>query len=76
MKESIKYALNNVEEALDYAMRYSRGIERDLARRFALMYVNEYTYEMPPKVVRAIEKMFEIAEEENILKKPDLDVLF
>jgi len=75
MRESVVYALENVDEALDYAMRYSR-VERDVARRFALMYVNEYTVEMPPKVLRAIEKLFEIAEERGILKKPKLDVLF
>ncbi len=76
MKESIRYALENVDEALNYAMNYSRGLERELVREFALMYVNDYTYEMPPKVVKAIEKLFEIAEDRSILKKPMLDILF
>jgi 1,4-dihydroxy-6-naphthoate synthase len=76
MKASIEYALNNVEEALDYAMRYSRGLSRDLVRKFALMYVNEYTLEMPKSVVKAIEVMFEMAEEKGLLKKPELDILF
>jgi len=76
MKESIKFALENVDEALDYAMRYSRGLDRELVKKFALMYVNEYTYEMPPKVVKAIEKLYEMAEEKGILKKPKLDILF
>jgi 1,4-dihydroxy-6-naphthoate synthase len=76
MKESIRYALENVDEALDYAMNYSRGLERGLVRKFALMYVNDYTYEMPPKVVKAIEKLFEIAEDKGILKRPILDILF
>ncbi len=76
MRESIRYALDHVDEAVDYAMRYSRGMSRELVKKFALMYVNEYTYEMPKKVVRAIETLFEIAEENGILKKPKLDILF
>ncbi len=76
MRESIRYALNNVDEALDWAMKYSRGMSRDLVKKFALMYVNEYTYEMPPNVVKAIERLYEMAEEEKILKKPKLDILF
>lgn len=76
MKESIKYALTHVDEAVDYAMRYSRGMSKDLVRKFALMYVNDYTYEMPPKVVKAMERMFEMAEEKGILNKPKLDILF
>ena len=76
LKESIKYALENVEEAVDYAMKYSRGMSRNLVKKFALMYVNEYTYEMPKNVIRAIETLFEIAEGKDILKKPKLDILF
>jgi len=75
MRESVKYALENVEEALDYASRYSRGLDRDRMRRFVLMYVNRYTVDMPPEVVKALNLMFEMAEEKGILKKPKIDVL-
>jgi 1,4-dihydroxy-6-naphthoate synthase len=47
MRESIQYALDNVEEALQYAMKYARGANKELVKKFALMYVNKYTYEMP-----------------------------
>ncbi len=45
LTESIEYALDHREEALDYAMRYARGLEDDPARsdRFVSMYVNEWT---------------------------------
>ncbi|ADB58288.1 menaquinone biosynthesis family protein [Archaeoglobus profundus] len=75
MKESIKYALENVDEAVDYAMKYSRGMSRDLVKKFATMYVNEYTYEMPESVVKAMERMFDMAEKKGIVKKPKLDIL-
>jgi len=45
LRESIDCGLEHRQEALDYAMRYARGIEDDRARadRFVGMYVNEWT---------------------------------
>ena len=76
MKESIKYALEHPEEAVSYAMKYSRGLSKELTEKFAKMYVNDYTYEMPENVVEAINVLFDMAEEKEILKKPVVDVLF
>ncbi len=45
LRESIAYALDHREEALDYAMEYARGLEteRGMADRFVGMYVNQRT---------------------------------
>lgn len=45
LRESIRYALDHREEALDYAMEYARGLEteRGMADRFVGMYVNART---------------------------------
>ena len=45
LRESIDCGLGRRQEALDYALRYARGIEDDRARadRFVGMYVNEWT---------------------------------
>ncbi len=45
LRESIDCGLGRRQEALDYALRYARGIEtdRDRADRFVGMYVNEWT---------------------------------
>ncbi|WP_456469540.1 menaquinone biosynthesis family protein [Archaeoglobus sp.] len=75
MRESINYALKNVDEAIGYAMRYSRGLDRERAKKFALMYVNEYTYRMPESVVEALKRLYRMAEENGILKMPKLDIL-
>lgn len=42
-KESIVYALEHEDEALDFAMKYAGGLEREKARKFVGMYVNELT---------------------------------
>lgn len=75
MKESVIYALENLEEALSYAERYARGMDRERLKRFVMMYVNTYTLEMPEKVLKALDLLFEMAEERGIVKKPPLDVL-
>lgn len=43
LKRSIVYGLEHREEALEYAMRFARGLKPHLADRFVGMYVNERT---------------------------------
>ena len=43
LAESIAAGLANREEAMEYAMRFGRGLRADLADRFVGMYVNELT---------------------------------
>ena len=75
MRGSIRYALENVEEAMEHAMKYSRGEDRELIRKFTLMYVNDYTYEMPESVRKALGKLYKMGEEKGLLKAPPLDIL-
>ena len=46
LQESIKYALDHKDDALEYAMQYSRGKSRELIEKFVLMYVNDVTVNM------------------------------
>jgi len=41
--ESIEYALGHRKDALDYAMRFARDLDREKADRFVSMYVNDWT---------------------------------
>src|SRR5881409_4253123 len=43
LRDSIAWAHAHVDEALEYEMRYGRGIDKETCRRFVLMYVNDYT---------------------------------
>ena len=45
-KESIQYALNHREDALEYASQFGRGISHDLNDRFVAMYVNDRTVDL------------------------------
>jgi 1,4-dihydroxy-6-naphthoate synthase len=75
MRESIEFALRNVDSAMEYAMKYSRGLDKETATRFALMYVNKYTYKMPESVINALEVLYKLGEEKSLLEMPPLDVL-
>jgi len=76
LRESVQYALENVEEAMQHAMKYSRDADKELVKRFALMYVNKYTYEMPEGVVKALEMLYRMAERKGFFERPPLDILF
>jgi 1,4-dihydroxy-6-naphthoate synthase len=58
LRDSIAWAQANVDEALEYAMRYGRGIDKDTCRRFVLMYVNEFTLALGSEGRAAVERLF------------------
>ena len=58
LRDSIAWAHANVDEALEYAMRYGRGIDRETCRRFVLMYVNDYTVSLGAEGRAAVERLF------------------
>ncbi len=43
LSRSIEYGLAHRDAALDHAMRYARGLDRERADRFVAMYVNAWT---------------------------------
>jgi 1,4-dihydroxy-6-naphthoate synthase len=58
LRDSIAWAHAHVDEALEYAMRYGRGIDKETARRFVLMYVNDLTLALGREGRAAIERLF------------------
>ncbi len=76
MKESIEFSLKNPDDAMSYAMRYARGMDFRTAKKFAMMYVNQYTLSMPESVKEAMKTLFEMAEKKGMVKMPPLDILY
>ena len=74
LRDSIAWAHANVDEALDYAMRYGRGIDKETCRRFVLMYVNNYTLSLGPDGHAAVERLFTMARDRGLIGEiPALD---
>jgi 1,4-dihydroxy-6-naphthoate synthase len=75
LKESIRYALDHREEALEYALRYARDLEPALADRFVGMYVNDWTLDYGPRGREAVRTLLRRAAEAGLVPGP-LDVQF
>jgi 1,4-dihydroxy-6-naphthoate synthase len=69
LKTSIEYGLENREEALQYAMKFGRGVETPTADRFVGMYVNDYTVDMGKKVKEGLQVLQKAAFDSGLLKK-------
>lgn len=66
--KSIKYGLDNIDAALDYAMQFGRGQPKETVRKFVKMYVNNLTLDMGHEGKKALERMFEMAKAEKMLE--------
>jgi len=69
MRESILYALENHEEALNYAMQFARDMEAPLAEKFVGMYVNHYTVDAGDVLPRAAQKLLDLGYEAGVIPK-------
>ena len=67
MRESISYALENHEEALNYALQFARDLELPLAEKFVGMYVNHYTVDAGEVVPRAAQKLLDLGFEAGVI---------
>ena len=67
LQASIEYGLNNLDDALDYAMQYSRGKPRELIEKFVKMYVNKVTVNMGDRGEESIRRLFEMAKQKKIV---------
>jgi 1,4-dihydroxy-6-naphthoate synthase len=75
LRESIVYALDHRQEALDYALRYARDLDPALADRFVGMYVNDWTVDYGPKGREAVRTLLNRGAEAGLVPGP-LDVQF
>jgi 1,4-dihydroxy-6-naphthoate synthase len=74
LQESIEYALDNLDDAIDYAMQYSRGKPRDLIEKFVKMYVNQVTVNMGDSGEESIRRVFEMAKEKGLVPEFNLSI--
>ncbi len=74
IRRSIQYGLDHREEAIDYAIQFSRGLDLQKADRFIGMYVNELTLDYGEDGRKAVRLLLAEAHKQNIIPKSvDLD---
>jgi 1,4-dihydroxy-6-naphthoate synthase len=57
LRDSIEYSLTHRNAAVDYALRFGRDLDRQLADRFVGMYVNDWTLDYGPRGREAITRL-------------------
>jgi 5,8-dihydroxy-2-naphthoate synthase len=67
IKKSIQYGLDHREEAMAYAMQFSRGLDTHRVDRFIGMYVNELTLDYGSEGKEAVQKLLEEAYKKKII---------
>lgn len=67
LRDSIQYALDHREQALQYAMQFARDLDPRLADRFVGMYVNERTLDYGADGKEAIRRLLETGYREGII---------
>jgi len=72
LQESIRFGLENINDAMDYAMQYGRGKPQELIKKFVKMYVNEYTVTMGDLGEKSIRTFFDMAKKKNLI--PDFEL--
>jgi len=70
LRDSIAYALEHREGALDHAMRFARGLDRMKADAFVSMYVNEWTLDYGERGRQAVRLFLQRGVESGFVSKP------
>ncbi|MBM3924669.1 MAG: ABC transporter substrate-binding protein [SAR202 cluster bacterium] len=76
LHDAIVHSRTHEDDALDYALAFGRGIDRETGRKFVRMYVNQDTEDMGEDGRKALETLFARAAKKGIIKEaPPLDLV-
>ena len=70
LHDSIAYALSHRREAVEYALQFGRGLDRDRTDRFVGMYVNDLTLEYGERGRLGLKRLMAEAFERGLIPKP------
>jgi 1,4-dihydroxy-6-naphthoate synthase len=67
LRDSIQYAIDHREEALEYAMQFARDLDAQLADKFVGMYVNERTLDYGEDGREAVHRLLDMGHKAGII---------
>ncbi len=67
LRESIRYSLDNREDALQYAMQFARDMDVALTDRFVAMWVNDLTLDYTERGREAVGRLLSEGFEHGII---------
>lgn len=66
LKRSVEFAFRRPESSLDFIKSHAQEMDGDVIRKHIGLYVNEYTRELGEKGKKAVEILFQIAQDEGV----------
>jgi 1,4-dihydroxy-6-naphthoate synthase len=69
LKNSIQYALDHRDEALQYAMQFARDLDTASADKFVGMYVNERTVDYGMDGREAVSRLLDMGHKAGVIPK-------
>jgi 1,4-dihydroxy-6-naphthoate synthase len=76
LKSSIKYSIDNLDEAVNFSTKYGRNTSKNILTKFIQMYVNDFTIEMKSEGKKSIAKLFELAKLNNVLTDKNIEIRY
>ena len=70
LHDSIAYALSHRPEAVEYALQFGRGLDRERTDRFVGMYVNDLTLQYGDRGRKGLERLMADAYERQLIPHP------
>ncbi len=70
LRESIEYGYKNLNDAVNYALKFGRGLDFQLGEKFIKMYVNDLTIDMGKQGEEALKLLFDKAYRKGLIKNP------
>lgn len=70
LHDSISFGLDHRDEAVSYAMRFGRGLDKARTDRFVGMYVNALTLDYGDRGREAVHRLLDDAQKAGLLPKP------
>lgn len=67
LRESIEYGYKNLNDAVNYALKFGRGLSFELGEKFIRMYVNELTIDMGQEGEKALQLLFDKAYQKKLI---------
>jgi len=68
LKRSVEFALNNPKQTLDFVSQYAQEMDEKVMFQHIELYVNNYTVDLGNTGKKAVQQLFETANEKGILK--------
>jgi 1,4-dihydroxy-6-naphthoate synthase len=76
LKSSIKYSIDNLDDAVNFSTKYGRNTSKNILTKCIQMYVNDFTIEMKSEGKKSIAKLFELAKLNNVLADKNIEIRY